>query len=250
MKKLLFVLLSLSLLAIPFTPTAAESPFGGLQHTIPGTLPKNILTGSGLVSAAPVAAATEAPTPEEAVTEEATPEPVAPAATPTADPTDPNYVPTLDEFAAHVRGLGYLGIWSEGLFAFEAYGMGWGQVPGVANTASYATYETYGAYFIHDYLGGSKLYSLRAGTRVAVIRPTSIDWFVINNTPAFMGTPNGMTCGYQEPYVTWGQDFATGTKYTTLDIIHTYYSMPFAIQTCYCAGGVGGVYIVTGVWDN
>lgn len=238
MKKTILLLLGFSLLLLPVGTVSAESPLTDFQHTKPGFWSK------------PIPLPVMPDEPFYAPTTE--PEPVdAPAATVVpAAVTDPNGVPTLEGFATQVRDLGYLGLWSEGLFAFRVYGLGWGQVPNELNTASYATYDTYGAYFIHDYLGGSKLYSAKAGTRVAVIRPNRIDWFIINNGAAFRGTSNGQVCGYQEPYVPWGQDLATGTQFTTIDIIQAYFSMPFAIQTCYCRGDMAGVFILTGVWDT
>ncbi len=247
MKKIIAILLGISLLFVPAGNALANAESGySLNGSYnpwpkPGIRPGSVTAEPEAISDLVVEAAAEP-------TAEPTAEPV-PTESAVAE-TGTNGVPSLDAFASEVRALGVLGLWADGLFAFQAYGMGWEQVPNTRDTASYGTYQNYGAYFIHDYLGGYKLYSVKAGTHVAVIRSNSIDWFVINNGVAFMGTPNGQTCGYQEPYVFWGQDISTAAQFTALDIIQTYYSMPFAIQTCYCVNGQGGVFILTGVWDN
>ena len=180
-----------------------------------------------------------------------TPEPTyTPTAIPTEIPTTQptkvsqpsNAFPTVDEFAAEVRSAGTQGIWAENLFAFKFYTTSWGSVPGAWNTASLASYDGYKAFFIHNYLGGSKLYNVGSGVRVAVIWANSIEWFQINGVYEFAGVSTGDGCGYGEPFTPWNG----GDSLSALDIVQRYYSAPFAIQTCICSGGKNGVFILTG----
>ena len=181
-------------------------------------------------------------TPEPTFTSTAIPTEI-PTVVPTKASQPTNAFPTLDEFASEVRAAGLQGIWAENLFAFKFYNSSWGTVPGSWNTASLASYEGYKAFFIHNYLGGTKLYNVGSGTQVAVIRANSIEWFQINGVYQFAGVSTGDGCGYSEPFTSWS---GGGDSLSALDIVQRYYSAPFAIQTCICSGGKNGVFILTG----
>jgi hypothetical protein len=166
-----------------------------------------------------------------------------PYPSPTSSPTpQPWHFPTLEEFTEQVRSQGTQGLWANGLFAFKFYYSSWGVVPDSYGTASYAGGEGYGAFFIHDYLGGKNLYSVQSGTRVAVIKSESINWFVITGVYRFTGEGDGTPCGYQPPFT----NTSTGGTYGVDGLINTYYTAPFVIQTCICSDGVGGLLILNG----
>ncbi len=158
---------------------------------------------------------------------------------------NPTYFPSLERFTALVRGEGLLGIWVDGYFTFKAYPASWGQVPGKINTASHASYRGYSAFFIHDYLGGLKIYDVPHGAKVAVISPDRIDWYVIEDSVRYIGTPNGTACGYKSPYVEWGQD-PGGVRLSAEQVAKRHYQKPFAIQTCHCTGAQSGIHILAG----
>ncbi len=149
---------------------------------------------------------------------------------------------SLDQFAAEVRAQGMNGIWADGLFAFRFYTTEWGVVPGASNTASYSSAQGYHGYFIHNYLGGNRLYNVGSGTMVAVIRQDSIEWYRIDGVHRFAGTSTGSGCGYTEPFSDWNG----GNSYSAMDLISTYYTSPFVIQTCLCTGEKSGILILTG----
>ncbi len=168
---------------------------------------------------------------------------IAPTPTPAATAATSSKIPTLEAFTAQLRQEGSLGLWAEGYFAYRFYSATWGVVPGASQTASYSGFESYRAFFIHNYLGGNKLYSVRPGTRVAVIWSDRIEWFQISGVYRFEGTSTGTDCNSKEPYTSW--DGGAG-PYTAYDIISNYYNQPFAIQTCICSEGRVGLYILTG----
>jgi len=153
--------------------------------------------------------------------------------------------PSLEAFAESVRSAGMMGIWSDGLFAYRAYVGGWGDVPKRWNTASYASYNGYSAFFIHDYEGGSELYDVGGGAKVAVISAGGIRWYAINSSNWYRGSPNGVYCGYKEPFHLSG-----GQEISDDGILEANYTKPFVIQTCYCEGSVGGILVLTGSETN
>jgi len=150
--------------------------------------------------------------------------------------------PSLEEFAADVRAHGMGGLWADGLFAYRFYAAEWGVVPDTSNTASYSILDGYHGFFIHNYLGGSRLYAVSGGIRVAVIGTEGIDWYEINGIHRFAGTSTGNGCEYIAPFYDWNG----GNSYSALDLIKTYYTSPFAIQTCICTGNKNGMLILTG----
>lgn len=158
-------------------------------------------------------------------------------------PAAPTPFPSLEAFAAQVRAEGKGGLWADSYFAYRFYEAPWGEVPNAGHTAAYAAYDGYHAFFIHNYLGGSRLYTVPVGTRLAVIWPDRIEWFEIDGIYRFAGTTDGSRCGYQEPFFPWD---GNGRAYSASEIIRTYYSRPFAIQTSLCSEGRAGVQILTG----
>ncbi len=150
--------------------------------------------------------------------------------------------PSLDQFAAEVRGQGMGGLWADGLFAYRFYSTEWGVVPDSLNTASYSSFNGYHGYFIHNYLGGSQMYNVGSGTLVAVIGADDIDWYEINGIHRFVGTSTGNGCEYTAPFYDWNGDDA----YSAVDLLKTYYTSPFAIQTCICTGEKNGMLLLTG----
>jgi hypothetical protein len=151
-------------------------------------------------------------------------------------------IPGLETFAAAVRKEGKMGLWAEGLFAFSAYSAKWGEVPTTQDTASLSSYDGKSAFFIHNFLGGDKLYQVKKSTRVAVILQDKIVWYSIDVITRYDGTPTGKTCGYQAPFHPAGQT----TAISAAELINKHFSQPFAIQTCICENGKGGVLILTG----
>jgi hypothetical protein len=148
---------------------------------------------------------------------------------------------SLEAFASEVRSQGMNGLWAEGKFSYRFYSAGWGSVPGSSNTASLATFEGFRAFFIHNYLGGNKLYNVSTGTKVAVIWSDGIQWFTINGIYRIAGTNTG-NCGYAEPFSEWNG----GGTYSARDVLNMYYNSPFVIQTCLCSGDKAGIIIITG----
>jgi hypothetical protein len=122
-------------------------------------------------------------------------------------------------------------------------------VPGKINTASHASSRGYSAFFIHDYLGGQKIYDVPHGAKVAVIFSDRIDWYVIEDAVRYLGTPNGTACGYKSPYEEWGQD-TDGVRLSAEQVANRHYLKPFAIQTCVCNGAQRGVHILAGTMIN
>ncbi len=153
-----------------------------------------------------------------------------------------NRFPSVEEFAADVRSQGMNGLWADGLFAYRFYAADWGIVPDSMNTAAYSGYKGYHAYFIHNYLGGSRLYNVNIGVQVAVITADGIDWYSIDGVYRFAGTSTGNGCEYTAPFYDWDG----GNAYSAMDLVSTYYSSPFAIQTCICTGNKNGILILTG----
>ncbi len=164
---------------------------------------------------------------------------------PTGAIPEPDVFPTLDAFAASVRQEGSLGLWADGLFAYRVYFMNWGMVPDKKNTASYSQLGDFHAFFIHSHLGGDLLYRVPKWTKVALIWADRIEWYLVDATVRYQGTPNGQPCGYQAPYGEWGQ--SQPLALTADEIIRTHYSKDFAIQTCVCQDGKAGVQILSGV---
>ena len=185
----------------------------------------------------------------------ATPEPTfTPTYIPTTVPTfEPTPIPTkvviasaasnsgIDAFAAEVRAQGMNGLWAEGKFAYRFYSASWGSVPGSTNTASLASFEGFKAFFIHDYLGGNKLYNVGSGTKVAVIWSDRIDWYTISGVYQIAGTNLG-NCSYSEPFSTWSGE----GSFSASEILNMYYNSPFVIQTCICSGDKAGFLILSG----
>lgn len=150
--------------------------------------------------------------------------------------------PSLEEFAGDVRAHGMGGLWADGLFAYRFQVTDWGVVPDTSNTASSSSVDGYHGFFIHDYLGGSRLYNVVSGTPVAVIGAEGIDWYEIDGVHRFAGTSTGNGCEYTAPFYDWDG----GNSYSAMELIETYYTSPFAIQTCICTGKKNGMLILTG----
>lgn len=185
----------------------------------------------------------------------ATPEPTF---TPTYDPTaiftfEPTTIPikvviasadansTIETFAAEVRAQGMNGLWAEGKFAYRFYSASWGSVPESANTTSLASFDGYKSFFIHNYLGGNKLYNVGSGTKVAVIWSDRIDWYTISGVNQVAGTNMG-NCSYSEPFSSWNGE----GSFSAREILDIYYNSPFVIQTCICSGDKAGFLILSG----
>ncbi len=177
-----------------------------------------------------------------------------PTITDTPSPTqtltpDPDYIPPLAEFVTMVREEGLLGLWAEGYFAYEAYFASWGHVPNTYNTASNSSSQGFSGFFIHNYLGGDKLYRVPKWTKVALIWPDRIEWYQIDGIIRYRGTPNGQTCGYKAPYVEWGQEIKK-KGISAIEIASRHFQKPLAIQTSICQGDAVGVHILTGTWTT
>jgi len=178
-----------------------------------------------------------------------------PTVTPTPSPTstitpEPSFTPTissglpsLEEFTEKIRDNGLSGIWSDGNFAYTVYNTSWGTVLNIQDSASFATFQKYSAYFIHDYMGGSELYHVPIGARVAAISGGGISWYEIDGIHKLLGTPSGVWCGYRTNEEFFLPDGSAITAYEMLD---RFYTQPFVIQTCYCEDGRGGVLLLTG----
>jgi hypothetical protein len=140
-------------------------------------------------------------------------------------------------------------LWAENHFAYRVHFGSWGYVPDLYNVASYASTQGYSGFFIHNYLGGDKLYRVPKWTSVALIWPDRIEWYLIDGTVRYEGTPTNVACTYTQPYVMWGEELGS-TGLTTVQVLNRHYKEPFTIQTSICQGGKVGVHILTGTWTT
>ena len=157
-------------------------------------------------------------------------------------------VPTLETFILDLNKLNTNGLWAKNLFAFTIDYGEWGYVPNSENTASFASYEGFSGYFIHDYLGGEALYDVQELTEVALIRNGKISWFVITGKVQYQATNNGVKCGLAAPYYEIEGLSDLDLPLTTESLLNLHYKNPFTIQTCLCSAGINGVQILEGVW--
>lgn len=150
---------------------------------------------------------------------------------------------------AEVRhdGVGPQGVWADGLFAFKVDSDCWGCVPTQMNTAAYSTLlDSYQGLFIHNYLGGDKLYSAEKGSRFAVIYADEISWFEVIEKNRYEAPPTGETCTYkgEGPFSVWGTN--EDKSISVREILNAHYTMDqWAMQTSMCENGHVGFMVLS-----
>jgi hypothetical protein len=157
--------------------------------------------------------------------------------------------PTFYQFVAQIIEEGAVGLWVEGHFAYKIQFSSWGYVPDTFNAASYATYNQFSGFFIHNYLGGDAIYRVPKYTKVALIWPDTIEWFIIGGTVRYKGSPNGK-CRHKLPYYELGVSGPVGGPLRTEKILLRHYQRPLTIQTSVCNGEFDGLHILVGPWTT
>lgn len=148
-------------------------------------------------------------------------------------------LPKLEEFRRSVRN-GHsdqlLGIWVEDVLAFRVSPGTHSNAPSTRNTAAvYSWADEHGvtALLIHNYLGGTRLYRLNPGVKIAAIYGDGgVDWYVVRNG-TWYETRNYSHSGFRGPFRIWscGEcDFDLSVQ----DIRQRHYSGTphLAFQTC------------------
>ena len=159
-------------------------------------------------------------------------------------------VPSLTSFRRTVmNGVpGELtGVWVDGLLAYEVVAGDGATVPQVPNTASlydWAGEHGVTALMIHNNLGGTALYDLEAGMRIAAVYGDGqIAWYVSRGITAYEARSYSVQ-GFQGPFRAWDCE-RCGFDYSVEDIQATHYngSPHLAFQTCLESSGRMGFII-------
>lgn len=157
-------------------------------------------------------------------------------------------LPSLNDFIARVQreGVGPQGMWADGLFAYAVDSTCWGCVPNEMNSAAYSTVlGKYHGLFIHNYMGGDKLYSAENGSRFAIIYTDRIEWFEVIGIYTYAAPRQGDSCIYDGtgPFSVWGTD--SEDSISVFDVLDGHFTMDqWAIQTSVCEDGEVGFLIV------
>lgn len=125
------------------------------------------------------------------------------------NPEDLNALPKLEEFRRSVRN-GHsdqvLGVWVEGVLAFKVSPGTHNSAPSTRDTAAvYSWADDHGviALLIHNYLGGTRIYHLNPGVKIAVIYGNGgVDWYVVRNG-TWYETRNYSHSGFKGPFRIW-----------------------------------------------
>lgn len=165
------------------------------------------------------------------------------------DPSENNEaLPALNDFISRVQheGVGPQGVWADGLFAYAVDSTCWGCIPEQMNTAAYSTVlGKYHGLFIHNYMGGDKLYSAESGSRFAIIFSDKIEWFQVIGKYIYEAPPQAQACIYDGlgPFSVWGTD--SQNSISVLDVLEGHFTMDqWAIQTSVCEDGDVGFLVV------
>ena len=157
-------------------------------------------------------------------------------------------VPALDNFVAGVQheGAGPQGIWAEGLLAYRVNFTCWGCVPKELNTAAYSTVlGRYRGLFIHNYMGGDKLYAMTEGSPFAIIYSDRVEWFQVISKNMYEAAASLNSCKYKGagPFSVWGTNGQDSVSVT--EILNSHYTMSqLAIQTSLCENGDVGFLVL------
>lgn len=162
-----------------------------------------------------------------------------------------NTIPSLEDFR---RGLGngrsdqIVGVWVEDILAFKVSPGVHSSAPVVRDTAAiYNWADDHGvtALLIHNYLGGTRLYHLNPGEKIAAIYGDGgVDWYVVRNG-TWYETRHHAHSGFKGPFRIWSCqncDFDISVR----DIRWRHYSGTphLAFQTCVETAGRVGFMIV------
>ncbi len=160
-------------------------------------------------------------------------------------------VPSLDAFRRSVtngNGAQLTGIWVDGILAYKV-------LPGSKNKASsrqntaviYQWAEGHGvtALLVHNYLGGTRLYNLDPGVRIAAIYGNgAVDWY-LSRGGTWYESRDYSDGGFKGPFRLWS---CSGCKFdiSVDDIRWRHYSGAhhLAFQTCAYSEGRTGIIIV------
>lgn len=157
-------------------------------------------------------------------------------------------LPLLNDFIAQVRHEGSepQGIWADGLFAFKVNSTCWGCVPEEMNTAAYSTlWDNYQGLFIHNYLGGDKLYDVEQGSRFGIIYADRIEWFQVMGKNTYEAPQVQEKCKYkgEGPFSVWGSD--SQRSFSAKEIVNRHFTMgQWTMQTSVCENGKVGFIVV------
>jgi hypothetical protein len=164
--------------------------------------------------------------------------------------------PSLEEFRRQVtngEGGRITGVWVEGVLAFRVQAGTTRIAPSRRDTVSiYDWAERHGvtAFLVHNYLGGTKLYQLNPGVRIAVIYGNGgVDWY-ISRGGAWYESRTYSPDGFKGPFRVWS---CKNCPYdiSVKDILWRYYAgnPHIALQTCVEAEGRNGLMIVEAYLD-
>jgi hypothetical protein len=168
-----------------------------------------------------------------------------------------NDVPALNEFRRSVtngKSDQLTGIWVEGILAFRVLSGTSNVAPSVRDTASiYDWADRHGVtgLLIHNYLGGTQIYQLNPGVKIAGIYGNgSIDWYV-SRGGKWYETMTKSSTGIAGPFRNWA---CTDCKFNlrVRDIHRRHYtgSHHLAFQTSVEVGGRFGVMIVDAYYSG
>lgn len=160
-------------------------------------------------------------------------------------------VPSLDAFIASVvvgDSESPVGLWADGLMALRIVEGHDNDVPSTNSTAS-----TYGwaldhgvlGLLIHDYLGGSRIYQLNRGNRIALILGDgSVEWYVSQDS-VYYESLGYSSAGFTGPFRLWSC-FACPYDQSVNELQWRHYAGEphLAIQTCYKTDNRIGLVIV------
>ncbi len=118
-------------------------------------------------------------------------------------------VPLLDDFRLSVmngNSAQITGVWVDGILAYKVLPGSTNIAPNQQNTASiYQWADDHGvtALLIHNYLGGTRLYSLNAGVRIALIYGNGgVDWY-LSRGGTWYEARNYPASGFKGPFRKW-----------------------------------------------
>jgi hypothetical protein len=157
-------------------------------------------------------------------------------------------VPALDDFVTRVQheGSGPQGIWAEGLFAYRVDFTCWGCVPSEMDTAAFSTaLNRFRGFFIHNYMGGDKLYTIAEGSPIAIVYTDRVDWFQVVSRNMYEAAASLGSCKYkgEGPFSVWGTDGQE--RVSVNELLNAHYTMSqLAIQTSICENGDVGFLVL------
>ena len=140
------------------------------------------------------------------------------------------------------------GVWVEGLLAYEVVAGDGANVPHVPNTAAlydWASKRGVTALMIHNNLGGTALYELEAGMRIAAVYGDGhIIWYVASDITAYEASSYSAQ-GFKGPFRAWDCE-RCAFDYSVEDIQANHYTgrPHLAFQTCLEGSGRMGFIVL------